>query len=76
MLELEALIDAFGHRLRDTQLLMATPADLRGSSLVVDRRAWLERDSELFRLLLDADAPRAAPGSPTATTSDASRSPT
>ena len=58
MIELEALIDAFGHRLHDTQLLMATPADLRGSSLVVDRRRWLDEDSELFGLLLDADTHR------------------
>ena len=58
MLELEALLDAFGHRLHDTQLLMATPADLRGSSLVVDRRTWLEQDSELFGLLVDTDARR------------------
>jgi hypothetical protein len=37
---------------------MATPADLRGSSLVVDRRTWLEQDSELFGLLVDTDARR------------------
>jgi Cdc6-like AAA superfamily ATPase len=56
--ELEALIDAFGHRMPDTQLLRATPADLRDSSLVVDRRTWLERDSDLFGILTDADAHR------------------
>lgn len=54
--ELDALIDAFGHRLPDTQLLLATPADLRDSSLVVDRRRWLEQDSDLFGILTDADA--------------------
>ncbi len=54
--ELEALIDAFGHRLPDTQLLMATPDTLRGSSLVVDRRHWLTSDSQLFGILTDADA--------------------
>ncbi|MEI2698292.1 MAG: AAA family ATPase [Microthrixaceae bacterium] len=58
VLELESLIDAFGHRMPDTQLIMATPADLRGSSLVVGRRRWLETDSELYGLLLEADARR------------------
>jgi len=53
--ELEALIDAFGPRLTDTKLLYATPADLRGSSMVVDRRTWLDRDSELFGILAAAD---------------------
>ena len=54
--ELENLIQAFGHRLSDTQLLMATPETLRGSDLVVGRRHWLESDSELFGILTDADA--------------------
>ena len=58
VLELESLIDSFGHRMPDTQLIMATPADLRGSSLVVGRRRWLDTDSELFGLLLEADARR------------------
>lgn len=53
--ELEALIDAFGRRLPDTQLLMATPDTLRGSTLIVDRRKWLQTDSELFGILTDAD---------------------
>ena len=53
--ELEALIDAFGHRLPDTQLLMATPETLRGSTLVVGRRRWLHADSDLFGILTDAD---------------------
>jgi len=53
--ELEALIDSFGHRLPDTQLLMATPDTLRGSTLVVGRRQWLQEDSELFGILTDAD---------------------
>ena len=53
--ELENLIQAFGHRLPDTQLLMATPETLRGSDLVVGRRQWLESDSELFGILADAD---------------------
>lgn len=55
MMELESLIDAFGHRMPDTQLLMALPAQLRGSSLVVDRRHWLAQDSQMFLLLLEAD---------------------
>ncbi|MFN7150071.1 MAG: AAA family ATPase [Microthrixaceae bacterium] len=54
--ELEALIDAFGRRLGDTTLIFATPADLRGSALVVDRRHWLDQNSELFGILTDADA--------------------
>ncbi len=53
--ELDSLIDAFGPRLPDTQLLHATPADLRGSSLVVDRRLWLDQESELFTILTVAD---------------------
>ncbi|MEX0767085.1 MAG: AAA family ATPase [Microthrixaceae bacterium] len=53
--ELENLIQAFGHRLPDTQLLMATPETLRGSELVVGRRDWLESDSELFSILTSAD---------------------
>lgn len=56
--ELEALIDAFGHRLRDTTLLYATPADLQGSSLIVGRKRWLTEDSDLFGILTDADAHR------------------
>lgn len=58
MTELEALLDAFGHRMPDTQLLMATPADLRGSSIVVDRRHWLDQDSQLFNLLIETDSRR------------------
>ncbi len=58
VMELESLIDAFGHRMPDTQLIMATPADLRGSSRVVGRRRWLDSDSELFGLLLEADTRR------------------
>lgn len=54
--ELEALLDAFGHRLDATTLRYATSEDLRGSSLVVDRRRWLEHDSQLFGILADADA--------------------
>jgi hypothetical protein len=53
--ELEALIDAFGHRLPETRLLLATPETLRGSALVQGRRHWVEEDSELFGILTDAD---------------------
>lgn len=53
--ELNALIDAFGARLADSQLLLATPETLRGSSIVAGHRKWLDSDSELFGLLLDAD---------------------
>ncbi len=53
--ELNALIDAFGPRLRDSQLIRATPETLRGSTMVAGHRRWLEVDSELFGLLIDAD---------------------
>jgi hypothetical protein len=53
--ELNGLVDAFGHRMPGTQLLLATPTDLRGSTLVAGRRRWLDADSELFRLLVDTD---------------------
>jgi hypothetical protein len=56
--ELNALIDVFGPRLGDTSLLLATPGTLRGSSLVAGRVAWLEQDSELFKVLIAADARR------------------
>lgn len=54
--ELEALIDAFGELLPDTQLLMATPQALQNSSIVVGTKSWMEIDSELFTLLVEADA--------------------
>jgi AAA+ superfamily predicted ATPase len=53
--ELNALIDTFGPRMADTKLLMATPRDLRGTSLVAGRRSWIESDSELFKVLVAAD---------------------
>lgn len=53
--ELNALIDTFGPRINDTRLLVATPADLRGTSVVSGRRHWIETDSELFKVLLAAD---------------------
>jgi len=53
--ELNGLIDAFGPRMADSQLLLATPERLRGSTLVAGRRRWLDADSELFGILVDAD---------------------
>lgn len=53
--ELNGLIDAFGPRMDDSQLLLATPEQLRGSTLVAGRRRWLDLDSELFGILVDAD---------------------
>lgn len=60
--ELNALIDAFGRRLRDTQLLFATPDTLRGSALVAGRRDWLDSDSELWGLLVESDRRRGTRG--------------
>lgn len=54
--ELDALIDVFGPRMPGTDLLRATAADLRGSTLVKGKREWLDSDTELFKLLLAADA--------------------
>ena len=53
--ELNGLIDAFGPRMDDSQLLLATAEQLRGSTLVAGRRRWLDLDSELFGILVDAD---------------------
>jgi SpoVK/Ycf46/Vps4 family AAA+-type ATPase len=54
--ELNALIDVFGPRMPETDLLLATPKDLRGTSLVSGRAEWLGTDTELWKLLLSADA--------------------
>ncbi len=53
--ELNALIDAFGPRMPDSQLILATPETLRGSSMVAGHRRWLDVESELFGILVDAD---------------------
>ncbi|MCO5317248.1 MAG: AAA family ATPase [Microthrixaceae bacterium] len=53
--ELNALIDTFGPLMDDTSLLRATPADIRGTSLVAGRRAWVDDDTELFRVLVASD---------------------
>lgn len=52
--ELWALTEAFGPRLNQ-QLAGATPDDVRSSGLVDGKRAWLDRPSTLFDLLVRAD---------------------
>lgn len=54
--ELNSLIDVFGPLMPDTDLLLAKPKDIRGTSLVSGRTAWLESDTELWKLLLTADS--------------------
>ncbi len=53
--ELEALLDAFADRPVGGDLALARPADLRAGGGLEGRRAWLEQDSQLFRILVDAD---------------------
>ncbi len=54
--ELNALIDTFGPLMAgDSDLLLATPADLRDTSLVKGKRSWIDHDTELFKLLVAAD---------------------
>ena len=52
--ELLAMIETFGARL-PTELLRATPGDIRGASLLTGKRHWVERPSALFDLLVTAD---------------------
>jgi len=52
--ELWELITTFGPLL-ETSLGHATPADVRKAGVVQGRRAWLERPSMLFEVLLRAD---------------------
>ena len=52
--ELLAMIETFGPRLR-TELLRATPGDIRAASLLTGKRHWVERPSALFDLLVAAD---------------------
>ncbi|MGI9579378.1 MAG: AAA family ATPase, partial [Microthrixaceae bacterium] len=54
--ELNALIDVFGPRMPDSDLLLATPKDLRGTRLVSGKAEWLDSDTELWKLLLAADS--------------------
>lgn len=53
--ELWALIQAFSPRL-DTQLLRATPADVREAGLTAGARAFLDEPSTMFEILLGVDA--------------------
>src|SRR3954451_20626619 len=53
--ELWALTTTFGPMMADSDLVKATPADLRGSRLIAGRRTWFQRPSTLFELLVDAD---------------------
>jgi len=53
--EIGALILAFSDRLRNDDLVRATPEDVRRSGLLDGRSAGLHEPSALFRLLLDAD---------------------
>jgi hypothetical protein len=52
--ELWALTAAFGPLL-ETQLAGATPDTLRSTGLITGKRATIDRPSELFQLLVDAD---------------------
>ena len=52
--ELRAYVAAFANRL-DTQLIHATPADVRASGLVAEKRSWLSTPSAMFQLFLAAD---------------------
>lgn len=56
--ELWALLATFGPRF-PTQLSLAQPDDVRRAGLLVGRKAWLDKPSALFDLLLHADAQRA-----------------
>lgn len=53
--ELWALLSAFAGRF-DTSIAMARPDDVRKANLVAGRRVWLDKVSELFDLLVAADA--------------------
>lgn len=56
--ELWALVAAFAGR--DLVPGAATPSDLRSTSLLSDRRRWLQRPSELFLTLVEVDQRRAS----------------
>ena len=53
--ELWALIAAFAGRV-DTSLAAARPDDVRRAGLVTGKRSWIDRPSELFAILVAADA--------------------
>ncbi len=54
--ELDALLEAFAGRPVGGDLVLARPGDLREGGSLTGRRAWLDRDSELFRILVGRDA--------------------
>ena len=54
--ELWELAATFGPLLPDLQIAGAKPSDLRGSTLVAGRCAWLETPSALFEVLVAADS--------------------
>ena len=56
--ELWALSTTFGPLMGDPQLAGATPSDLRGSSLVTGKGAWLKTPSTLFEILVSAEDDR------------------
>ena len=53
--ELLGYLGAFGPRF-DTQLGWASPTDMRTARLAMDKRLWLTRPSEMFDLIVAADA--------------------
>ena len=53
--ELEALLETFGPLLEGRVIQRATPGDVRKAGIVQGRRAWLEKPSALFQVLLSAD---------------------
>src|SRR4051795_10195276 len=53
--ELWAVISAFAGRL-DTSLASSRPDDLRKANLVAGHRRWIDQPSQLFALLVAADA--------------------
>jgi len=54
--ELDALLDAFVDRPVGGNLALTTAAELRGRSVLDGRAAWIERDSDLFAILVGHDA--------------------
>jgi len=54
--ELDALLDAFVDRPVGGNLALTTPAELRRRSALAGRAEWLQRDSEMFAILVGSDA--------------------
>lgn len=63
--ELNALIDTFAPIMPESSLVGASPGLLRDSEMLGNRVKWLDADSELFRLLVEADLRNASRGQPT-----------